>query len=455
MGRNPATFVEQGIDGSYNYRYGIRQDDLLVELRGRMGMRRYRQMVDDDPTVGAVLAGITMLAKGATWTFKPKDKNRAEGAEFMTSVMDDMFFTMEDFLSDAMLMLPYGFMLFEMVLKRRSDGYYGVRKLGPRLPWTVDRFEVNEHNEPIGVWQLTDTGGSRYVPMERLLHFRAVSAGGDPYGRSILRNAYRSYVYVRHIQEYEAIAIERELNGLPVGRIPSDYLAPDAPDHKKAFVSKFKDILRDVKKNEQGFVLIPSDLWEDGDGKLSEKFQVDLELLASKGTRDIDPRKTINGHQQDMARSVLADFMTMGMNDRGSFSMSKNKSDIFVKAMKSFLNSVRAPVNRKLIPYLWQVNGFPEETMPELVYENLAPIDLDVLGKYIRSLALAGAKVFPNPDLENAAMVAADMPKRSVEEIEENYEEDDSAGEPADSEDEDPQTQADKQKQKETEDDEA
>ena len=443
MGRNPATFVEQGVDGGYNYRYGIRQDDLLVELRGRTGMRRYRQMVDDDPTVGAILAGITMLARGADWTFKPRNGSKDEsGVEFMTSVMSELMHPFDNFLHDSMLMLPYGFMLFEIVLKRREDGRYGVRKLGPRLPWTIDHFEVNEENEPTGVWQQTDQRGSRYISMDRLLHFTALSSGGDPYGRSILRNAYRSYVYVRHIQEYEAIAIERELNGLPVGRIPSDYLAADAPAHKKAFVEKFKSILRDVKKNEQGFVLIPSDLWEDVDGKLSEKPQVDIELLASKGTRDIDPRKTINGHQQDIARSVLADFMTMGMNDRGSFSMSKNKSDIFVKAMKAFLNSIRNPINRDLIPYLWRVNGMPEETMPELVYSNLAPLDLDVLGKYIRSLALAGAKVFPNPDLENAAMVAADMPKRPKDEIEALYEEDPEAGVPANKEDDDPTTQA-------------
>lgn len=441
MGRNPATFVEQGVDGGYNYRDGIRQDDLMVELRGRYGMRLYRRMVDDDPTVGAILAGITMLARGATWSFKSPSKDDTSGAEFMQSVMDDMMFSMEDFLNDSMLMLPYGFMLFEMVMKRREDGYYGIRKLGPRLPWTVERFETNEFNEPIAVLQQPDHTRSTRIPMERLLHFKAFSAGGDPYGRSILRNAYRSYIYVRHIQEYEAIAIERELNGLPVGRIPADYLASDASPDKKAFAEKFKQILRDVKKNEQGFVLIPSDIWEDVDGKLSDHRMVEIELLASKGTRDIDPRKTINGHQQDIARSVLADFMTMGMNDRGSFSMSKNKSDIFVKAMKSFLNSICTPVNKKLIPELWRVNGFPESTMPKLVYENLAPIDLDVLGKYIRSLALAGAKVFPNPDLENAAMVAADMPKRTLEEIEENYEEDPNAGKPAPKENDDPVTQ--------------
>lgn len=438
MGRNPATFVEQGVDGNYDYRYGIRQDDLRVELRGRTGMRLIRQMVDDDPTVGAVLSGITMLARGATWSFKAPDKSNTSGAEFMASVFEDMMHSLEDFLDDAMLMLPYGFMVFEIVLKRRPDGYYGLRKLGPRLPWTVDHFETNEYNEPIAVVQQPDHQRRTRIPYDRVLHFRATSAGGDPYGRSILRNAYRSYVYVKHIQEYEAIAIERELNGLPVGRIPADYLDPEAPAGKKAFAEKFKSILRDVKKNEQGYVLLPSDMWEDVDGKLSEHPQVSLELLASKGQRDIDPRKTVNGHQQDIARSVLADFMTMGMNDRGSFSMSKNKSDIFVKSMKSFLNSIRGPVNKKLIPYLWQVNGFPEETMPELVYENLSPVDLDVLGKYIRSLALAGAKVFPNPDLENAAMVAADMPKRSVEEIEANYEE---APDPAPAENDDPQTQ--------------
>lgn len=418
MGRNPKNFTELGVAGGYDFRFGIRTEDTIVQLRGQNGIKRLREMRENDPTVGAILIAIEMLAKGAKWTFRPADSSEqaAEAARFAQSCMDDMAFTFDDFLSDAVSMLPYGFSLFEMVFKRRSDGRIGVRKLGPRAQWTIEMFDVDTGGELRGAWQQTYTGGSRvYLPADRILLFRTTSANCDPAGRSILRNAYRSYLYATHITEYEAVAIERELNGLPVGRIPSEYLSPNAPPEKLAFAEKFRGILRDVKKNAQGFVLLPSDLQEDDEGKLSDIYQVGFELLASKGSRDIDTSRVIMRHQGDIARTVIADFLMLGQNDRGSFAMSKSKTDVFIKGIRSFLNSIASPINRRLLPALWEANGFDPALMPHIAYENVAPIDLDELGKYIRSLALAGAQLFPNPDLENSALSAAGLPERAAQ----------------------------------------
>ena len=420
MGRNPKSFGETGVASGYDANFGIRYLDTLVELRGTQGMRNLRIMSDNDPTVGSILMGITMLTRGARWSFQPANETPAavEAAEFMQDVMDDMEITFEDFLDDAMTMLVYGFSLFEIVMKRRADGRIGVRKLGPRPQWTIENFDVDDSgSKMLGAWQNTLYQGIVYLPADRLLHMKVKSAYADPAGKSILRNAYRSYRYVTNIQEYEAVAIERELNGLPVGRIPSEYLDPNADASKLAFVEKFKTILRDVKRNEQGYLLIPSDVYEDADGKISNQRMVDFELLASKGTRDIDTNKSIVRHQQDMARSVLADFLMLGSGDRGSFAMSKSKTDIFVKSMRSILNSVAAPINRSLVPKIWEANAFDPALMPKIQYENLAPVDLDVLGGFIRSLALANANIFPDLGIENALLNAAGLPPKTRETV--------------------------------------
>jgi hypothetical protein len=103
--------------------------------------------------------------------------------------------------------------------------------------------------------------------------------------------------------------------------------------------------------------------------------------------------------------------MMLGGSDRGSFAMSKSKTDVFVKAMTSFLNSICNPINRRLVPAIWEANGMDPELMPVLVFEDMAPMDIDVLGKFLRSLALAGARIFPNVELENAALKVAGMPE--------------------------------------------
>ena len=58
--------------------------------------------------------------------------------------------------------------------------------------------------------------GTYTIPMSKALLFRTKSRKNNPEGRSILRNAYRSWYFKRRIQEIEGIGIERDLAGLPV-----------------------------------------------------------------------------------------------------------------------------------------------------------------------------------------------------------------------------------------------
>lgn len=426
MGRSPKSFAELGVSGGYQLSGGIRYTDTVAELRGMRGIRKFREMTENDPTVGAILSGIKSVVMGARWKFDPKrppataeDPSPAptpeaiKMAHLMDDMFDDMAGTRSDFFSDALSCLSYGFSLFEIVLKRRSDGLYGIKKLSPRAPWTIDSFVYDDDNEFVGVRQQHWRSGIVVIPRERLVHFCPTPYFGDPAGLSLLRNAYRPWYYLSHIQDYEAVAIERELNGLPVGRVPAKYLASTASDEEKSFVDAFKTILRDVKRNAQGFVLLPSDLHEDAEGKLSEVPLVGLELLTSKGGRDVNTDPIVRRYQADVARSVLADFMTLGQNDRGSYAMSASKADLFVKALRHLLQCMADPVNRDVVPYVWEANALDPELMPTLTFQNFAQADLNAVGVFLRSLALAGARVFPDDEIENALLALANLPPRS------------------------------------------
>ena len=100
-----------------------------------------------------------------------------------------------------------------------------------------------------------------------------------PSGRSILRNAYTSYEYLNNLQAIEAIAVERELAGIPVARIPAEYLSGDASSAQSGFVHNLQQILRDVKFNEQGYIILPSDTYPDKDGHPETPTQKGLRLL--------------------------------------------------------------------------------------------------------------------------------------------------------------------------------
>jgi hypothetical protein len=400
-------FQELGVSSDSDPRWGLRQDEFITELRGTRGTKKFREMRENDPIVGAILMAMDMMIRAVDWRIEGEDQ---AGNDFLESVINSMdTATFEEFISDVLSFLPYGFSVFEIVWKRRpEDGRIGIAKLAPRAQWTIDRFDTTDTGEITGVWQMA-TQKSVFIPYEKVLHFRTVSINDDPAGRSVLRSAFTSWYYQNKIKEIEAIAIERELNGLPMATVPSEYLRADATPDQIAFVNSLKQILRDVRKNEQGYIIVPSDLYQDDDGRFTSTKMVEIKLLTSQGTRDIDTGKTILRYQQDMARSVMADFVMLGANDRGSFALSESKADLFLRALEGFVDSIAGTLNRVLVPRLWAMNGMTTP-MPKITRGRIAPVQLDELGNFIQRLTLAGADLFPDDVLDRHVRDVAGLP---------------------------------------------
>lgn len=401
-------YSELGVASDTNPSWGLRQDEFVVQLRGRQGIKKYREMSENDAVIGAILTAMRMMLRSVEWRIEGgTDGSR----EFVHSVMHGMNDkSWEEFIADALTMLEYGFSLFEMVPRRDDDGLVRMKKLGGRAQWTIDRFEAKENGDVQGVWQIA-AQKNVYIPYPKLLHFRTTSIAGEPSGRSVLRSAYTSWRAQNNIKYFEGVGIERELNGLPIVRIPSEFMDANASDANKALFNQMKTIARDVKRNEQGYIILPSDRYADDDGKLTNNMMIEFDLIASKGTRDIDTGAVILRYQQDMARSVMADFVMLGANDRGSFALSKSKADLFLRALEGYADTIAAQLNRKLLPYLWELNGMSQDDMPKLVRGRVAPVDLEELGQYIQRLALSGVDLFPDENLDKHLRDVAGLPE--------------------------------------------
>jgi len=424
---------ELGASGSYGMNDQLRPDEFLPKLRGLNATRTFREMKDNDPVIGAILMAFEMLLRAAEFRVEAvNDSPEAEEAKlFVEQCFEDMEGTVDDFLAEVLTFLPFGFSVFEVVYKIRGgrntsdttrysqfdDGRYGIQKLAPRAQWTIDRFLTDANGAITGVRQtaLTLKMGSVEIPIEKLLHFRTSTINNDPSGRSILRNAFTSYHYASHIQMIEAIAVEREMNGIPVGRIPSEYLADSATAAQQGFTNAFKKILRDVKFNDQGFILIPSDVYENDDGSKTSIPMVQFDLVTAKGTRAIPTGDVILRHQQNIARSVLADFLMLGSGDKGSFALSKSKTDLFLAAAAGYTEAISSVLNRQLLTRLWELNGFDPELMPSIAFGDIAPVDLAELGAFVRDIAGAGMPLFPDDDTENTIRRAAGFPEKTMD----------------------------------------
>jgi hypothetical protein len=226
------------------------------------------------------------------------------------------------------------------------------------------------------------------------LYYRTTSLNGDPSGRSILRNAYTSYEYLNNLQAIEAIAVERELAGIPVARIPAEYLSGDASAAQSGFVHNLQQILRDVKFNEQGYIILPSDTYPDKDGSPTNQRLVDVELMASNGKRNIDINPIVSRYQHDIARSMLSEFLLLGTSG-GSYALSKSKTDLFLRALESYIQAIVDVLNKQLVERLWQLNGLSYDLMP--------------ISSFLRNLNGAGIDVSTHPEVIQDLMDLAEL----------------------------------------------
>ena len=401
-------FTELGVASDYDPSWGLRQDEFITLLRGRNGVKKYREMRENDPIIGAILHAMEMMLRSVEWRV---EGGTDQAQEFVNSViygMDDK--SWEEFIADVLSFLPYGFSLFEMVPRRDDDGLIRMKKLAGRAQWTIDRYETRQNGDIQGVWQVA-AQKNVYIPYSKLLHFRTTAINNEPSGRSVLRSAFTAWRAQNNIKYFEGVGIERELNGMPVFRIPSEYMSSEASDTQRALYNQMKTIARDVKRNEQGYIILPSDLQEDEDGKLSNHYQVDFELAASKGTRDINTGEVILRYQTEIARSVMANFVMLGATDRGSFALSQSQSDLFLKALEGYADMITAELNRKLLPYLWELNGMDPDDMPKITRGRIAPVNIDELGQYVQRLALSGVDLFPDEGLEKHLRDVAGLPE--------------------------------------------
>ena len=239
----------------------------------------------------------------------------------------------EEFIVEALSMLGYGFAPHEIVYKKRQgprdeddpipgsrydDGKIGIRKLPIRAQDTVLKWFLGEHGEILGLTQLPYTGGIIDIPMRKLLLFRPSAHKGNPEGKSILRNCYLNYYFIKRLQEHEAILFER-MGGLPVLKVPSSLLeaAEGGDPAAVASLNTLKKVVVNVRIDEQMGLVLPSDHYTTAQGAAGAP-QYDFSLVTPQsGTRSSTADAAIQRHKLDIATSMLADFLSMGHEARG------------------------------------------------------------------------------------------------------------------------------------------
>lgn len=395
---------------------GIVYEEFLPELRGSRGVEIYHEMSENDDVVGAILYAIEMLVRQTKWNVEPggstaKDK---EAAEFVESCMDDMQNTWVDTISEILSFLTYGWSYHEIVYKRRmgntadtrtrskySDGLIGWAKLPIRAQETLYQWEYDENDNLTGMTQMPPPDyGLLTIPLSKALLFRTKSRKDNPEGRSILRNAYRSWHFKRRIQEIEGIGIERDLAGLPVMYAPEGMDIWNDDDDTKKLLARLEEMVRGVRRDEMEGLVLPHGF--------------EMKLLSSGGTRQFDTNAIIDRYDTRIAMTVLADFIFLGHQQNGSWALSSDKTELFAMACGAYLDIIAETFNSQGIPSLIDINGdhFKGITgYPTLTHGDIEDADIQKVSTYIKDMVGIGVLI-PDDGLEDYIRQIGNLPER-------------------------------------------
>lgn len=387
-------------------------EEFLPELRGLRGVKVYREMADNDDVIGGILFAIKMLIRQASWNVQAGgvEELDKESANFVASCMHDMQMTWTDTVSEILSFLTYGWSLHEIVYKRRmghkkdvrldskfDDGLTGWQKLPIRAQESLYQWEYDSRDNLTGFIQMPAPDyRTLRIPSEKFLLFRTESQKENPEGRSILRNAYRSWFYKKRIQELEGIGIERDLAGFPVLIAPED--VDIWSENAAGLLATCNDFVSNIRRDALEGLVIPHG-WE-------------LKLLSTGGARQFDTSKIIERYDTRIAMTVLADFLFLGHEQSGSWALSSDKTRLFSMAIGAYLDIISETFNRHAIPRLLELNKkFEGAALPKLIHGDIETQDLKELGEYLKAMSEMGL-ITPDDTLEEFLREQASLPMK-------------------------------------------
>lgn len=385
---------------------GVTNDELKKELNFPHSIITFKQM-SYHSTINAALTLFDNLISKADWTFKPPENATAKELKQCAKI-NEMMHDMQDqtwaeFVSDALSCNVFGFSVHEKVYRRRTksngskydDNVIGWKKLPIRNQETIQRFVFSEDgNELLGVTQdlsrVTDIYG-RYssrtskkvvLPRSKFMLFRAGKHKGDPFGKSPLRDAYLAWRFLTVIEEIEANGVAKDLAGLPVLKLPPQYLSSDASNEQKAIRAYYENVMRNLQLNQQSALILPQAYDPDTRQPL-----FNLELLSLNGGKAMDTTKIKEYYKNLILTSLFADILVLGQSSGGSLALGQIKNSLSGNAAEAMLKKIASVIQDDLIKQTYELNNWDTSRMGVMDYDNIQTEDLESFSKAVQRFA--------------------------------------------------------------------
>jgi len=392
-----------GADGTKNYDGYIQQDYNHLFSDNRSASEVYEKMRKNDAQINATLQVMYLPIRTTLWNIKPFSEDDSKDKEIAEFIEKALFEELDwDFLlSQMLLMLPFGYSVFEKVYKF-EEGKFFLENLAYRRPETILKWETQEQTP--GVTQILNApiasginkGKNQIsIPAEKLVIFTHQREGNDYQGTSVLRTCYKNWLYKDNYYRFDSVKQERESLGVPVVYQPRN---TDANTQ-----TKLQEIVANLRTAKNVGVIIPGSK-EDG---------WSFEFASPAGGDKTGMWESIKHHNREISKNILAQFIDLGSEKGGSYALSENQSSIFMLSLEAIAKNIKGIVNKYIIPELVKLN-FDTEDYPTLESDKIGDVDIATVSSALSQLTTAGL-LSPDFNTENYLRTVLRLPKKSEE----------------------------------------
>lgn len=347
-------------------------DEHVPELQWPACLDVYDRMRKSDAQVGSVLRAVSSPILRTGWEIDGRGCSD-EITEFVASnlglpirgadpeeVPEALLrgrdrFSWTEHLRLAMLILPFGHSVFEQVYRYdETADQYRLRKLGPRLPKSISKFNVARDGGLVSIEQhaVRSFGPRRTgqvaqppLPVSRLVAYVLEREGGNWQGQSLLRSAYKNWLLKDQALRDWSIHVNR--NGAGVAM----YYGAE----KETDLSKGRQLAQQVRAGATAGGSAP--------------YGAKLVLQGVEGsTPDID--KFVRYQDEQIARAVLAHFLNLGTQS-GSWALGSTFADFFTLSLQAIAEELRNTANAHVVEDLVDINFGRNVAAPRIVFDEI------------------------------------------------------------------------------------
>lgn len=399
----PAPTKVVGTGGTAVFGGYIQSNEKEASLTGRARYQTFSDILANVSIVSAGMRYFLNLISKSGWKLEPAEDSGDEGrriADLMDEILNDMVTPWHRVVRRASTYRFYGFGVQEWTAKLRPDGVMGLQDIEPRAQMTIERWDVGEKGNVMGMFQRSpQTQFEFYLPRSKVVYIVDDSLNDSPEGLGLFRHLVEPAQQLRRFEQLEGWGFETDLRGIPIVRIPLQLLQElvDAgklsPAERQKLIQPMLDFASGhIKSDKTGFAL-DSAVYETTDDKQAPSTvrQWDVELMKGSNTSAEAVAASIERKNREMARILGVEQLLLGSTSAGSFAMSKDKTGAFFLIVDSSLVEVRESMQKDVIGTLMMLNGWSKELEPVLKFDPAKFQDVDQTATILNKLALSGA----------------------------------------------------------------